>query len=87
MELFRQQSHQLKTGSRQATCGMPPLAGLQSEWHALLRIPCAPGVVLRLANGVEIRCMSDLLREKNKRLILQELTAEIAFHEKRKSAR
>jgi hypothetical protein len=31
--------------------------------------------------------MFDLLREKNKRLILQELTAEIAFHEKRKSAR
>jgi hypothetical protein len=31
--------------------------------------------------------MADLLREKNKRLILQELTAEIAFHEKRISGR
>jgi hypothetical protein len=29
-------------------------SGLQSEWHALLRIPCAPGVILSLGNGVEI---------------------------------
>jgi hypothetical protein len=29
-------------------------SGLQSEWHALLRIPCAPSVILIRGNGVEI---------------------------------
>jgi len=66
--------------------------GCRLQWIAV-RMACTSQDPLRpwrCPETVEWRRnprMSDLLREKNKRLILQELTAEIAFHEKRKSAR